>query len=450
MKIGIIGPINQTERISRLITAEFHHMEPIACNYSIYTESPTIVKYQQAHLDALLFAGTTPFTVAKRALTPTIPWEYVQRNSSALLRVLLKAAWLYHYDITKASFDSYTMQTLYEVYGEINLTPKELSLYAADTDLSRSDYLEYVCAFHEEQFRNNNVACCFTALQGVVSYLKAKEIPYIMIEPTEAIIREALTKLQLNYALQLSQQSQIVALCIQIDEQNEYSLFQENEYQAAIDRMKLSKEIYLFAQKIQAAVIEVSPKEYLLFSTRQLLEQETNKLQKIPLLEAVKKNSSGTISLGIGFGQTAKEAKYGAMIGMRKASQTGGNQAFSYNKKKLIGPLATSSQAENTPPKVDEKFLQISDQTGISINTLFHLYGLIEQHGKNTFTASDLAELAGVTLRTMNRIIEKLADHGYCAIVGKKSPSGTGRPRRIIQIQLESKVMKEPLMAKDK
>lgn len=436
MKVGIVGPAGLVDKINRTIKAEFPDIVPVNCIYKVYTETPTIIKYQQPHLEALLFAGTTPFLLAKKTVNPTIPWECVPRNGSSLLRVLLEAVLVKKLDIDKVSFDTYNIQALYEACEEIGISKEKIRYYLAEQTLEDPDYLDRVLAFHLDNFRRNNVTCCMTALESVFEKLSAHNVPCLMIEPTANIIRETLKKLILSYTVQLSKQSQIVALCVQVDDPNEYSLLNDDEYQSVIDKMKISKQVYLFAQKIQAAVIEVGPKEYLLFSTRQSLESETSGLETISLLEDIKSHSSSTISLGIGFGVTAKEAKQNAGIAMTRASKKGGNMAFIVSDgKTVVGPIRNAKPPEsNAEPKIDEKFLRISDQIGVSINTVFRLHSLVEQYGQNTFTAVELAKLFGIKLRSMNRVIEKLEGGGYCSIIGKKAVAKAGRPRRIIQI----------------
>ncbi|HWR30338.1 MAG TPA: hypothetical protein VN631_10940, partial [Negativicutes bacterium] len=219
---------------------------------------------------------------------------------------------------------------------------------------------------------------------------------------------------------------------------NEHSLLTEDEYHNALNRMKVSEQVYLFAQRIQAAVMESGDQNYLLFTTMQMLENETNDLKNIDLLQAVKNNAASTISVGIGYGKTANEAKSGATLGMLHAGKKGGNLAFIvYEGKKIIGPLTNIAQnQEKTEPLIDEKFLRISEKVGVSINTVFKLHCISEQYGKNDFTIRELAPLFGVTPRTMNRIMEKFETHGYAKIIGKRIIGNSGRPSRIIRLTI--------------
>jgi hypothetical protein len=438
MKVGVVGPAGLVNKINRIIKAEFPDIEPVNCIYKIYTETPTIIKYQQPHLDAILFAGTTPFNLAKNTIKSTIPWECVPRNGSSLLRVLLEAVLVKKLEIYNVSFDTYNLRALYEAYEEIGIRKERLHLLLADQQDEETNYLERVLTFHLGNFTHNKVTCCITALESVFEKLSRQGIPCLMIEPTANIIRETLKKLILGYNIQVSQHSQLVALRVQVDEPSEYSLLSEDEYQNIIDKMQISKQVYLFAQKIQAAVIEVGLKEYLLFSTRQSLESETHGLESISLLSAVKNHSASTISLGIGFGVTAKEAKHNAGIAMTRASKTGGDMAFIVSDgKNIVGPIKEGEpDGGKRLSKVAKEYLRISEQIGVSINTIFRLRSIVEQYGQNIFTAAELATLFGVTLRSMNRLIEKLEGGGYCSIVGKKAVSKAGRPRRLIQLNI--------------
>lgn len=438
MKVGIIGPSQIVAKTRQIIQKDFPQIEPMEYIYSIYSETPDILKYHQLEVDSLLFTGKTPYTLAGKFIKPTVPWEYVPRSGGSLMRVLLHAKLWTDYDICNVSVDTYDQDLLHEVYDEIGLPLNQLKLYIAEEQQPTADYQARICDFHKRNYHENHVSCCITALQGAYDELRACSIPCLLLEPTANIIRETLYKLQLKYLVKVSQQSQLAAICIQIDPTNELSLLADDDYQTALNRTKVSEQIYLFAQRIQAAVIESGDGNYLLFTTMQLLENETDHLKSIDLLHAVQTNTASTISIGIGYGKTANEAKCGANRGMLHAGKKGGNLAFIvYNGKKIIGPLANVAQSTDPPtPSVDEKFLRISEKVGVSVNTVFKLHCIAAQHGKSEFTINELAPLFGVTIRTMNRIIEKLAAYGFSKIIGKRVMGGSGRPSRIIRLQL--------------
>lgn len=440
MKVGVIGPQQLVSKITQVIKQEFPQFEAFSYVYSDFTDTPRIIRYHQPELDALLFAGKTPFTLASKVIRPAVPWEYIPRSGSSLLRILLHTKLSTDYDICNISFDTYSLDLLYEAYAEIGIPRDRLRIFAADEYAVQADYQDYVCAFHAENYSRNRVSCCITALGGAYQYLTDRGIPALMIEPTNNVIRETLNKLQLKYLVQVSQQSQLVAICVRIDTPSEHSLLDDSDYQGVIDRMKVAEQIYLYAQKIQAAVIETDSRNYLLFSTRQMLESETNDLKNIDLLKSVRDSTSSTVSVGVGYGKTAREVKHGAHLGVTRASKRGGNLAYIvYDGKKIIGPVKSAPQETKDAERlIDERFLRISEKVGVSVNTVFRIHCIVEQHGQGGLTGKELAALLGVTARTVNRLVEKFEVGGFVKTVGRRVIGGAGRPSRIIRICFDS------------
>ncbi|MCT4595764.1 MAG: hypothetical protein N4A57_16065 [Anaeromicrobium sp.] len=436
MKLGVIGPEKSIEIVSDVVRKNFKYIELVSLKYNIYKEAPVIVEKFQGELDGILFTGTTPFIFASKLVIPSIPWEYIpSSHESSLLNVLLKASALKGYDISRISFDSYNSDLLYEAYGEIGIEKDKLNISIAEEKILDNEYIDYLYNFHKQNYSNGRVSCCITGIESVYKKLLLRKIPCFKSKNTSNIIREMVTKLKLKHLVHINQTNQIVVLVVEMDLPDEQSIINKNEYQMALKNMKISEQIYLFAQRIQAAVIELSFGNYILFSTRSILESETNNLREIELISMINKNTTSTVSIGIGYGRTAREAKYGANLGKERAKKCGGNRVFVvYEGEKIIGPINNLQSNNEKEEQIDEKFIEIARKSGLGINTIFKLHSIVKQYRLNSVTPSELARLYGITLRSMNRIIRKLEQSGYVKIVGRKSPSDVGRPSRIIHI----------------
>ena len=439
MKLGILVPIEIADKIMPILKEEFPQIEPVLYIYKTFIEIPALIKEPQKKLNALLFAGKTAMAYTEKHITPTIPWEYPARDGSSLLQLLLKICLSNKHSIFRLSIDLFDKKQWQEICTELGTNDLSAEIFHIPDPPYEEGYVDLAYTFHEQNYLYKKVSCCITAFYAVHQRLKAKNIPCYLLRPTGSAIRQALHKIQLHHLVQISQQSQIVALYIQIDRPNEYSLYNDDEYQYIIDRTNVTRQIYIFAQHIRAAVVEVGVQEYLLFSTKYLLESVTNNFEDIEILYSVKEHAASTISLGIGYGTTAQEAKASAWLGMQRASNLGGNAAFIvYDKKNIIGPIRhpDSQLSPTLETKIDKEFLAVSDKTAISIATIFQLHSIIKEQGKNQFTSAELAELLKVSPRTVNRIIAKLVQHNYCFEVGKRFPSKGGRPKRIIQFTI--------------
>jgi len=438
MRIGLVGPHEIVIKMENILKSEFKEISYVSIIYNLYTETIYSLNTLQNDVDAILFAGYVPYEYAKSSIVPIIPWECVPRHGGCILRVLLEAL-ISGYDIYNLSFDSYNFYYLNEAYEEIGIT-SELNIYLAEDNPLDEHYLDYVYLFHKENYEYKKVSCCITGILSIYNKLCNDNIPCLCVTPTSNIIRESVKRLQLKHLLHISSQSQIVSICISIDSPHEYSVLIDNEYKNSLSRIKVLEQIYMFAEKIQAAVIDLNQGYYILFCTKKIIEMETRNYQHIDLLDAIYSNTISTISMGIGYGNTAKEAKANAMYGASTASMHGGNRAYIvYEKKKMFGPITASmiKNDHNSDSKIDNKFNEIAEKSGISINSVFKLYSIVEEQKKDCFTSKELAELYNVTVRSMNRIIEKLEANGFCKIIGKKLSSKTGRPSRIIKLLIK-------------
>ncbi len=217
--------------------------------------------------------------------------------------------------------------------------------------------------FHKNSFYNNHVSCCITTISSVFEYLQEENIPSLIIDPTTDVIKQTIDRFKLKHESKIIENSQIVVLAIEVDLPHDYSLIKENEYQLMLNKTKISEAIYLFAQRVQAAVVETGITGYLLFCTRSILELETDHLHNIDLLNSVALKTNNTISIGIGYGVTARESKYNATLCMEKARKRGGNQAFIIYDKDIIGPITASNESSSDQSeKIDSQYHEIAEK----------------------------------------------------------------------------------------
>jgi len=437
IKLGVVGHRRSIKQIKKIIYEKFDDIEVIEIRFEEYYQSDNLVKYikvQEPHLDGILFTGKIPYEIINNKMISTKPWTYIKRENNQLIRTLLEAKLLYKFDVQNISIDSYSKESIDNIYKELNIKKNEYKAYVSDTNILDNNLLEILKKFHSTNYYKNNVSVCITGISSIYEYLCENKIPSIMIEPTTDTIVGAVQHFRLKHEFGKVKDRQIVVISIEIDLPNEYSLINENEYQLMLNKMKVSEEIYLFAQKIQAAVVEIGFRGYLLFSTKKILEIETDNMNNLKILENVSSNTSNTISIGIGYGVTAREAKYNANKGMLKAKNNGGNKGYLVFNNKVIGPI--TGKKDSTTHKIDETYLNIAQTCELSVNIIYKLHSIIEQNKKNTFTSRELSEELNLSMRSVNRIINKLELNNYAEIIGKKIISKAGRPSRIIRLNL--------------
>ncbi|NLE24410.1 MAG: hypothetical protein GX625_03560 [Clostridiaceae bacterium] len=317
----------------------------------------------------------------------------------------------------------------------MKIPKEELNIYSCHNLLLNDEYLAKVQNFHRKNYEDGNVNVCITGISGVYEYLSGLSIPCIVLDPTKQSIEEAIRYYDIKKRSKLQKNSDIVVLAIERDLPDEYALIKENEYQLSLEAMKISEEIYRFSQRIQAAIMEKEIGKYMLFTTKPLFEMETEQLQKINILTKQNMIQFGTLSIGIGYGETPREAKYNASLGLLKAKKKGGNQAYKVENNQYFGPIVPVHESNGSPTyQIDGYFQEIATVTGISLNSIIKLQTIIDINKKDTFTPLELANAYGVSLRSMNRLLEKLIDNNYAKIIGHNMRNEAGRPSRILRL----------------
>ncbi|MBF4692538.1 HTH domain-containing protein [Fusibacter ferrireducens] len=443
LKIGIIGPQDSLVLMDQYLQNFFEDVKTFKIEFSIFEQIPNIIQYlhvQESNLDAVIFSSKVSYDIVNHAMHSKNPWVYVDRNHIQLQRLLLKIAVQKKYDPLHISVDCFNEKSIINAYSEIGLQKNEYQFYEIKPDIFNPHFANEINHFHLYNYYKKKVSVCITEFPSIYADLKSKGIPCMLSETTFEDVHQAVQKLELKIRSRINESSQIVVLAIEIDQTNEYSIITENDYQMMTEKIKVTEKIYLFAQRIQATVIEIGKRGYLLFSTKNILENETEKLQHMALLDDVSSSTSSTISVGIGYGITAREANYNANLGMLKAQKSGGNHCYAVNEGVYIGPiLNTIPSKEKRTLKIDDKFLKVSESTGISIDTIFRIQCYIDQQ-KDIFTPKELATYLEISKRSVDRILDKLEYSGYMTVVGKKSETGTGRPSRIIKISFDYKL----------
>jgi len=438
LALGVVGHEEEINNISKLLSHMDNKIKPTKIYFNDFNDKDTLisnVKKREKNLDALLFTDKISFELVNSSMISSIPWVYIKMNENLLLTTLLNLSVIKNKDIKALSIDTYDQKTIDKIFNRIGLDYYN-QVAVADYDIFNQNFIQYLVDFHQEQYHSNINTTCITSLVQVYNQLEKNNIPCVHLKATNERIKDAINHLALKIQSKKDDKSQTVVIAIKIDPINEYSLINENEYQILLEKTKVTQKIYLFAQKIQASVVEVGIDQYFLFCTKSILETETNDFKKLDILTDVSNDTSSTISMGIGYGITVREAKLNAQEGMKNSQNAKGNRAYIVYNDETIGPIASEyHSSENKHAKhLDEQYNKIANDVTVSINTIFKLHCIIDETQKDTFTSKELSGHLDITPRSVNRILNKLEENGYAEVIGKKMISNAGRPSRIIKI----------------
>lgn len=435
MNIGILVPKGHLQKDIPVIKKKFPDISIQILIYSSVSRIPGIISETQQELDSLLFLGKTTMNYVASKISPSVPWDVIPRTSNTLFMSLLKAR-LAGNDICKLITDIHEdeKQILRDVYLELGINLSDVSITCAPPFSFDETFVKQMKGFYYENHRLNPSATCLTIYSDVYRALHNTGFPVQYYYCGLTDIYNSIDKAHTNFLLQISRESQLVIIHIIINESSEYSPLMADEYQSILETLHVTKYIYTFAQKIRGAVSSISEHEFLIFSTRAILKNQTDEYHHFSLIDDLTANTASTISMGIGFGRTAQEAKAHAKLGVKQAQKSNGNQIFLVYDKKTIRSFTAAPN--DTAVHIPDRFLTLSSKTGISSFTLGEIHKVITEYGKSEFTAAELAKLLHISMRSMNRTILKLMDTGCCFEIGKKFQHNGGRPSRILRFKL--------------
>lgn len=436
-KIAVVGHKRTVKIVRKVIATYYKNIQMAEVDFIETMDVERVcetLKNLENEVDGVLFTGRIPYDLLNATMVSHTPWVYIDQNYSQLQRTLLEGVYHYGYDIKNASIDSYTEEVVYNAYKEIQLPKTSLQVQISTHDIFEPSFLEKLLNFHRENIEMKRASFCLTGVSSIYETLEKEGLPCLWLRPTVDTIKNTIERLKLRQRHRISAEREIVVLSVEPDLRDEYELASENEYQLRLQKNKLAEAITLFAQKIQAAIVETGSRGYLLFSTKNIVEMETNEFKTISLLDDVKRKTGTTVSLGIGFGTTAREAKFHALKGMYRARKYGGHQAYVVTEKRYIGPIKPLNIDVESELAIEASLMVIADRTGISLNTIFKLHCIVAENTRNRFTPKELSDLLGNSVRSTNRLLEKLESAQLIEITGRQIVGSAGRPSRVFKI----------------
>ena len=435
VSIQIIGPRQYVQAIKQVIDGSFSDLKAVYHEYEHFSETADILRKIKIPTDIVFFAGYLPYTYVKPLLPKDSVCSYLHVGRDFVVKGLF-AALNSGYTISKISIDTFNTKSVQDTFAELGLAPQKHQALVIPHQESRIfEDVELIMSKHIHNFKTYGASVCLTAIYVVYKRLQQLNIPSVYMLPTYARIEDSIRTALLELAHLNELESGVVVLKIKIDSYSEHSVYKNSMAQQAVNRGQILGHLYLFAESVHGALIEDGACFWLFVSNSRLLSV-TDNLKELYIQSEIASKFANTISVGIGYGQSILQAKYSAEQALSQAELNGSNQTYLV-KDGVSLPLYGYSRNAKREDRVDNALVAMSGKTGVSINNLFKLISVIQSHGsRKTFTSKELAMFTKISKRTMDRLLEKLEECGYCKFVGKKSQPASGRPSRIIKFKI--------------
>ncbi|WP_260288763.1 helix-turn-helix domain-containing protein [Peribacillus aracenensis] len=316
------------------------------------------------------------------------------------------------------------------------LNEKDMPLMVSFSQVTDQVY-EEVLNEHIQLWQERKIDLSLTRLSNIVEDLVRHEVPHIFLFPSPDSVVQQFEQIISELSLIKLAESQIAIGHITIGNPD---TGKQNINEWEFQQMLLHKSLLEFSteQKVPF-LIQKSNGSFELISSYKELKTLTHNLSQCLLMSYLGKVLPFSVHIGWGVDNTMYKARSNAQSAnnLSVTSRSPGTYVVT-DTDKIIGPLGEGNCLEYLNG-VNKSIQRISKDVEISTLQLQKIMAVISKTESNELTAEELAYHLDVTVRSANRILNRLEEKGVARILYKKQEKLRGRPKKIYQIQFAGK-----------
>lgn len=411
MNIGIIGANDSVEKIIELVKNEYKDINFIAFKHNEIENINEIFSEIPQNIDGIFATGIGVYNKLQD-FNFNCPISYARHGSVGLLKTFFDAH-NENLDLKgkNISFDIIDKQSVSDIIKEFNLPLNNYYIPSPNDYKSESFYLEN----HLKLYRDKKVDYIFTSFGYIYSLLKDLDIPVYRIYPSHIDIKSNINSLIRN---------------INIIKLNKKSLLvYKFNMQSRSNKSYIKSILTEYSNLTEGLITEDSDNSFIIISNKNFNDE----IKCLYLIyEFLNKKNIKNLLVGLGTGDTLTKAIENAEIALENTSPD--DWLYFYN-----GNVLKNYAKYNDDNKInylsDSKIQDISEKTGIRTRHIQIINLSIVNLNRNIFTSSELSDLLGLTVRSVNRIMNTLVDNNFAEFIDNSSfKESIGRPKRQIKI----------------
>lgn len=438
-KLGIVGHPDTLQTVGKLVDEYFDDVEVLSVQFgndAVMSDVINQIAELQTRCQGILYSRKDPYLLVSSQLHHTVPVRYVDIDSSHLLISVLAAHVKYGFVPSEISVDSFDSVTVRSALDSVGIASKRVQVRVVAFPEGQEGLVD---ATLQQHICNHEAGSdlCITNVTDVYQSLLALDVPATLISPTTESFVHEIRNLMLRHQIRTKNTTSLAIVHIRLQYKSKYRYYGTMPIREVDDLSRAAKLIAVFAEEVDSAMFQLSRWEYLILCSWPLLENATDRFTDISLMQNIDLETTFDAAIGIGFGQTVKEAETNALSAVSETQTVTGTHAMVVTGEGApLGPIKPRSERHPDQNMTEIRLEDIASATGLSIQILHRLYAVTRARNTSLFTSSQLASHLEISTRTANRITRKLLAHGYAAVEGKNLSQPHGRPARIIRLRL--------------
>lgn len=405
--VGVVGPHDLVDEVA-LICEEQPGVRAERFDYDHESEAPSIVEAHADAVEAWLFTGVVPYTLAREADALTRPSTFVDYTGATLLQALVKLLRQGH-DVSTLSIDVLPRADVMATFSGADLPTSSLRVLPYRPGQTSDD----VAAFHRRHRRATPNAVAVTCLSSVYEVLR-DEMPTLRLAPSAHSVRISLRQLLLHADNQAQEDAQIALGLVEVSGDDDRLLREATALGGTLAKFKAGT--------------------HLLVTTRGPLSDATSNFTALPMLARLADRHE-VVRVGFGLGRLATEAESLARRALGRARRLGDVAAVL----SLRGDTDLVLEAEDISTEVrgaEQNLAVLGQRVGLSVSTLERLREVASEFGEEPLTTRDVALRLEVQQRTARRMLHRLELAGLAERHGNRPAGASGRPLTLYRIGL--------------
>lgn len=314
------------------------------------------------------------------------------------------------------SFDILDNNDLIDVLDEFNISINKYYLPKYEANQSETFYLEN----HLKLYHENKIDYIFTSFGYIYSLFKNLNLPVYRIYPSKIDVKSSFNSLLNDIGMKKLEKKSLLVYKFNL-------LNKEN--------LNHTKSIlYKYSNSIEGVLTEYNSDSFLIISNKNF---DKNIDPKFNIRNFLEYNNLSNILVGLGTGSTLAKAINNANIAIESSNEKSWIHYYDgLAIKEYESIIGDCEQLLLSSERINE----IAQDTGIKTKYIELINLSISNLDRNVFTSSELSDILGITVRSVNRILNSLIENNYAYELKNTTVNeGTGRPKRQIKIDFTNK-----------
>ncbi|WP_051314591.1 hypothetical protein [Alteribacter aurantiacus] len=415
IKVGIITPVEHLEFVQSNLDY-FPSIKPVWYLYSSETEESRVIEesINNKETEALLFLEHHVYKSTINNKKLSIPAHFIAATGNNIYRTAFLL--FNNNEIKNICCDPLPLINLPGVLADLGITLSSVHVVKEKSE-------EKTIEEHKEFLENHKNAGSITSRVRVAEELKRQGLCCEYVMPTPQDLMVTLERILLSTKSRENLETQFVCGFIK----GKYINFDEQIH------FEVEKQIHTFVKQLNGIYQQVEEDFYMFVTNRGSFERVTRGYKSIPFL-----NQGGVcekyvkFNMGVGFGNSVKDAKNHGRIAFNHTKGFPPNKCFIVNDdKQVFGPVEMTRHLVYDIAITDYQLLEKAKVAGMTASYISRLIAQLNHHEKGVYSAQELANIFGITLRSTHRNLSKWLDADIVKIVGEEKTAYRGRPRTI-------------------